>query len=33
MKVLLEYYDGAAPYGQFYNDVISYYGLGVQFDF
>ena len=33
IKVLLEYYDGAAPFGQFYNDVVSYYGLGVQFDY
>lgn len=33
IKVLLEYYDGAAPWGQFYNDVVSYYGLGLQFDF
>jgi hypothetical protein len=33
IKVLLKYYDGAAPWGQFYNDVISYYGLGLQFDF
>ena len=33
VKVLLEYYDGAAPFGQFYNDVVSYYGLGVQFDY
>lgn len=33
IKVLLEYYDGAAPFGQFYNDVVSYYGLGLQFDY
>ena len=24
---------GSAPFGQFYNDVVSYYCLGVQFDY
>jgi hypothetical protein len=33
IKLLLEYYDGAAPWGQFYNDVITHYGFSVQFDF
>ena len=33
IKVLLEYYDGAAPWGQFSNDVITHYGFSVQFDF
>lgn len=32
ITVLLEAYDGAAPFGQFYRDVISYYGLALQFD-
>jgi hypothetical protein len=33
LTVLLEYFDGSAPFGQFYRDVVSYYGVGVQFDF
>ena len=33
VTVLLEAYDGFAPFGQFYRDDITYYGLGVQFDF
>lgn len=33
ITVLLEYFDGPAPFGQFYRDVITYYGMGVQFDF
>lgn len=31
ITVLLEYYDGPAPFGQFYHDVISYYGVALQF--
>lgn len=31
ISVLLEYYDGPSPFGQFYRDVISYYGLALQF--
>ena len=27
VTVLLEAYDGPAPFGQFYRDVISYYGV------
>ena len=33
IKVLLEGYDGPAPFGQFYRDIITSYGLGVQFDY
>jgi hypothetical protein len=33
ITVLLEAYDGFAPFGQFYRDDITYYGVGVQFDF
>ena len=33
LTVLLEYFDGSAPFGQFYRDVVSYYGVGVQFDY
>jgi Protein of unknown function (DUF1207) len=33
LTVLLEYFDGSAPFGQFYRDVVSYYGLGLQFDY
>jgi len=33
MIPLLEYFDGSAPFGQFYRDVVSYYGVGVQFDY
>ena len=32
VTVLLEAYDGSAPFGQFYRDEISYYGVAVQFD-
>ena len=32
ITVLLEAYDGFAPFGQFYRDDITYYGLSVQFD-
>lgn len=31
VTVLLEAYDGPAPFGQFYRDVISYYGVSLQF--
>lgn len=31
VTVLLEGYEGPAPFGQFYHDVISYYGLALQF--
>ena len=31
ITVLLEYYDGPAPFGQFYHDVVSYYGVALQF--
>ena len=33
LTVLLEYFDGSAPFGQFYRDVVTYYGVGVQFDY
>jgi hypothetical protein len=32
ITVLLEAYDGASPFGQFYLSNVKYYGLGVQFD-
>ncbi len=28
-SLMLEYYDGPSPYGQFYTSEVSYYGLGV----
>ena len=28
-SLLGEYYDGASPYGQFFRDKVSYYGLGL----
>lgn len=31
LAVLLEAYDGPAPYGQFYRDVVTYYGVALQF--
>ena len=31
VTVLLEAYDGPAPFGQFYRDVVSYYGVALQF--
>ena len=31
ITVLLEYYDGPSPFGQFYHDIISYYGVALQF--
>ena len=31
VSVLLEYYDGPSPFGQFYRDIISYYGVALQF--
>jgi hypothetical protein len=31
ISVFLEFYDGPSPFGQFYSDVISYYGVGLQF--
>ena len=33
VTVLLEYFDGAAPFGQFYTDTVTYYGASLQFDF
>ena len=33
VAVLLEYYDGSAPFGQFYQDKISYYGMSLRFDY
>ena len=33
ITVLLEAYDGFAPFGQFYRDEVTYYGAAVQFDF
>jgi hypothetical protein len=32
VTLLLEAYKGSAPFGQFYRDYITYYGLAVQFD-
>ena len=29
MRLMLEAYDGHVPYGQFYDNKIGYYGLGV----
>lgn len=33
VTVLLEYFDGSAPFGQFYTDTVTYYGASLQFDF
>jgi len=33
LKVMLEYYDGYAPHGQFYEDKIDYYGIGFYLGF
>ena len=33
VTVLLEYFDGSAPFGQFYRDTVTYYGASLQFDF
>jgi hypothetical protein len=33
ITVLFEYYDGPSPFGQFYHDVISYYGVALQFHY
>jgi len=33
ISVLFEYFDGPAPFGQFYQDTVSYYGLALQFDY
>ena len=33
ITVLVEFYDGFSPFGQFYHDDIQYYGLTAQFDF
>jgi hypothetical protein len=33
VRVMLEFFDGPAPFGQFYRDIITYYGIGVQFDY
>ena len=33
LTLLLEYFDGSAPFGQFYRDVVTYYGVGLQFDY
>ncbi len=31
MMLLFEYYNGKSPNGQFYDETIEYFGLGVQF--
>jgi hypothetical protein len=31
LSLLAEYYDGSAPYGQFYRDNIRYFGAGIHF--
>jgi hypothetical protein len=28
-SLLAEYYDGPSPYGQFFRDQVSYYGIGL----
>lgn len=33
VRVMLEAFDGPAPFGQFYHDVVTYYGVAVQFDY
>ncbi len=33
VRLLFEGYDGFSPYGQFYNEEISYYGIGITFGF
>lgn len=33
MRLMLDVYDGYAPHGQFYEQRVSYYGLGLGFDF
>jgi hypothetical protein len=33
VRLLFEYYDGFAPYGQFYDEEITYYGFGFSFGF
>jgi hypothetical protein len=33
LTVLLEAFDGPAPYGQFYRDTITQYGVALQFDY
>ena len=33
ITVLLEAFDGPAPYGQFYTDTITQYGVALQFDY
>jgi len=33
VTALLEYFDGSAPFGQFYHDTVTYYGASLQFDF
>ena len=32
LTVLLEAFDGPAPFGQFYRDTVNYYGVALQFD-
>ena len=33
LTVLLEAFDGPAPFGQFYRDTITHYGVALQFDY
>lgn len=33
ITVLLEAFDGPAPYGQFYSDTVTQYGVALQFDY
>lgn len=33
VTVMLEYFDGSAPFGQFYRDVLSYYGVALEFHY
>ncbi|NWG86576.1 MAG: DUF1207 domain-containing protein [Hydrogenophilaceae bacterium] len=33
LRIMGEYYQGHSPYGQFYRDEITYYGLGMYFGF
>jgi hypothetical protein len=33
LQILLEYFNGRSPNGQFYKDKIEYFGLGTHFHF